>query len=138
MIDPKSCSKIHVMPFVTQVTFVRSGNLVVRMKGPHDAGHYTSPILAAGQAVLTEPGSFFQLINEGFERCDVLYIVSPAYVFEMGPDGSPLYDDAVVLDEDWDGLAAAGWRGARPMPTREDRAAALRRLAERKRTKPKS
>jgi len=31
-IDPNSCSKIQLMPFDTQVTFVRSGNLAVRMK----------------------------------------------------------------------------------------------------------
>jgi hypothetical protein len=30
IIDPNSCSTIHVMPFVTQVTFLRSGNLAAR------------------------------------------------------------------------------------------------------------
>ena len=134
MIDPNSCSAIHVMPFVTQVTFVRSGNLAVRMKGPDDTQPYILR-LAAGQAVLTEPGVFFQLINEGAERCEVLYIVSPAYVFEMSAEGAVLYDDAVVLDEGWEDLAVAGWRTAQSMATAEQRADAMRRLSDIKRKK---
>ena len=134
MIDPNSRSKIHVMPFVTQVTFVRSGSLAVRMKGPDDAEPY-SLRLAAAQAVLTEPGVFFQLINESSEPCEVLYIVSPAYVFEMSVEGAVLYDNAVVLDEGWEDLAATGWRTARSMATAEQRADAMRRLSEVKRKK---
>jgi mannose-6-phosphate isomerase-like protein (cupin superfamily) len=134
-IDPNSCSRIHVMPFVTQVTFVRSGKLAVRMKGPDDTEHHILR-LAAGQAVLTEPGEFFQLITEGSERCEVLYIVSPAYVFEMSSDRGVVYDDSLVLDENWDCLAAAGWRAAQAMPTRTQREAAMRRLSERKRKRP--
>ena len=130
-IDPNSCSKIHVMPFVTQVTFVRSGNLAVRMKGPDDMAPYILR-LTAGQAVLTEPGVFFQLINKGSEHCDVLYVVSPAYVFETDPGGGVLYDDSVVLEADWEGLAAAGWRPAQAMPTRRQRKEAIRRLPESK------
>ena len=136
-IDPNSCSKIHVMPFVTQVTFVRSGNLAVRMKGPDDTEPYILR-LAAGQAVLTEPEVFFQLLNEGSERCDVLYVVSPAYVFQIGPDGGVLYDDSLVLDEDWDSLAAAGWRAAQAMPTRTQREEAMQRLSESKKKGPES
>lgn len=135
MIDPVSCSKIHVMPFVTQVTFVRSGNLAVIMKRPSDAGVHTLR-LAAGQSVLTEPGEFFQLINEDRERCEVLYIVSPAYVFDMDLDGSVLYDDSLVLEEDWAHLAMAEWRAAKAMPTREQREGAIRSLLERKRKRP--
>lgn len=134
MIDPNSRSAIHVMPFVTQVTFVRTGSLAVRIKGPGDTQPYILR-LAAGQAVLTEPGVFFQLINKGAERCEVLHIVSPAYVFEMSSEGAVLYDDAVVLDEGWEDLAATGWRTARPMATAEQRADALRRLSGIKRKK---
>ena len=134
MIDPNSCSAIHVMPFVTQVTFVRSGSLAVKMKGPDDTEPYILR-LAAEEAVLTEPGAFFQLINEGTESCEVLYIVSPAYVFEMSAEGAVLYDDAVVLDVGWDDLAATGWRTARSMATAEQRAEAMRRLSETKRKK---
>ncbi|HYY96037.1 MAG TPA: hypothetical protein VE713_16140 [Pyrinomonadaceae bacterium] len=69
--EPKASSKIHVMPFVTQVTFVRHGILEVQMKGPHDEEPYR---LRAGadQAVLTEAGTFLQLINEGSEPCELL------------------------------------------------------------------
>ena len=132
VIDPTSRSKIHVMPFVTQVTFVRSGNLAVRMKGPDDAEPYILR-LAAAQAALTEPGVFFQLINESSEPCEVLYIVSPAYVFEMSADGAVMYDDAVVPDEGWEDLAAADWRTSRSMATAQQRADAMRRLSALKR-----
>jgi hypothetical protein len=132
MIDTNSRSKIHVMPLVTQVTFVTSGSLAVRMKGPDDAEPYLLR-LTGGQSVLTEPGVFFQLINEGYERCEVLYIVSPAYVSEMSAEGAVLYDDAVVLDEGWEDLAATGWRTSRLMATAEQRADAMRRLSEIKR-----
>lgn len=77
MIEANARSKIHVMPFVTQVTFVRRGSVAVRMKGPSDTEPHILR-LTAEQAVLTEPGVFFQLINEGSERCEVLYIVSPS------------------------------------------------------------
>jgi mannose-6-phosphate isomerase-like protein (cupin superfamily) len=133
MIDPNSSSKIHVMPFVTQVTFVRSGDLAVKMKGPGDTEPYILR-LTAGQGVLTEPGVFFQLINEGPEPCEVLYIVSPAYVFEMRQGSGVLYDDSLVLEEDWDRLALAGWQAAQPMPTLAQRAEAMRHLSENKRT----
>jgi hypothetical protein len=125
------------MPFVTQVTFVRSGNLAVRMKGPDDTEPYILP-LAAGQAVLTEPGAFFQLLNEGSERCDVLYVVSPAYVFELSPKGGVRYDDSLVLDEDWDHLTAARSQSAQAMPTLSQREEAVRRLWATKKKGPES
>lgn len=127
-IDPNSHSKIHIMPLVTQVTFVRSGSLAVRMKGPDDAEPYILR-LAAAEAVLSEPGIFFQLINDSPEPCEVLYIVSPAYVFEMSTEGAVLYDDAVVLDDGWEDLAAAGWRMSRSIATVQQRADAMRRLS---------
>jgi len=132
VIDPGARSRVHLIPFSTQVTFVLAGSLAVKMKGPDDARPYTLS-LKAGQAVLTEPGVFLQLINEGTERCETLYIVSPAYVFEAHPGGEPSYDDSVVLDEDWDDLAKAGWRASRPMPTPTERADAMQRLSKTKR-----
>jgi len=131
VIDPNSRSKIHVMPLVAQVTFVRSGNLSVRMKGLDDAEPYVLRP-TAGQAVFTEPGVFFQLINDGAESCEVLYIVSPAYVFDMSPDGAVLYDEAVVLEENWESLRAAGWRAAQAMPTPTHRREAMQRISETK------
>jgi mannose-6-phosphate isomerase-like protein (cupin superfamily) len=136
MIEANSRSRIHVMPFVTQITFVRRGTVTVRMKGPSDTEPYTLR-LTSEQAVLTEPGVFFQLINEGSERCEVLYIVSPAYVFEMDSEGTVLYDDAVALEQDWDGLLAAGLRTGRPMSTAKQRADAVRRLSSSKRKEAK-
>jgi mannose-6-phosphate isomerase-like protein (cupin superfamily) len=130
-IEPSSSSRIHVMPLVSQVTFVRAGELAVRMKGTNDVQPYLLR-LAPAEAVLTEPGVYFQLVNEGSEPCEVLYIVSPAYVFEMDGEGRILYDDALVLEEDWETLAESGWRTARALPTDGQRTEALGRLANRK------
>ena len=57
------------------------------------------------QAVLTRPGTFFQLINSTTVPCRVLYITSPSYLFEMDQNGQVKYDDAIALDEDWQELA---------------------------------
>ena len=118
------------MPLVTQVTFVRRGRLTVTMKGHEDATPY-SLRLAPDEAVLTEPGVFLQLVNDESEPCDVLYVVSPAYVFEIGSDGVVAYDDSVVLDEDWNALAAAEWQLPRGAPTSTQRDASMRRLSSR-------
>jgi hypothetical protein len=128
-IEPKTSSKIHQMPFVTQVTYVRRGSLEVRMKGPQDHDLY-SLIARIDEAVLTEPGTFFQLVNDGHESCEVLYIVSPAYLFEMS-DGKVVYDDSLVLEENWDDLKSSGWHPTVPLPTREQRQEAAHRLAAR-------
>ncbi len=64
------------------------------------------------------------------------YIVSPAYVFDMGPDGGVLYDDSLVLQEDWDRLATAGWRAVQAMPALAQREEAMRRLSESKKKGP--
>ncbi len=101
-------SSIQTMPLVTQIAFVLSGNLEVIMKEPED----DSPqILQAGtnEAVLMKPGSLFQLRNGGQESCKVLYIVSPAYLFEMDEMGSIVYDDAFVVRESWEELAEQQW-----------------------------
>ena len=56
IIDPRTHSKIHIMPFVTQVTFVRRGKLKVKMKSPDDKQPY-EVALSADEAVLTKPGT---------------------------------------------------------------------------------
>ena len=127
-IEPGTRSKLHVMPFVTQVTFVRRGNLLVKMKAPQDSQPYALR-LTPDEAVVTLPHTLFQLINDGSEPCEVLYIVSPAYVFETSADGVR-YDDAVVLNEDWDALAASRWEISAPMPSMEQRRQAEHRLSQ--------
>ena len=102
-------SKIHVMPLVTQITFVMQGTLEVYMKDSQIDEPYSKQ-LNAQQAVITQPGTFFQLINRSETACRVLYIVNPAYMFLLGTDGKLLYDDSIVLDEDWSGLIAAAWQ----------------------------
>ena len=131
IIEPLSCSRIHVMPLVTQVTFLRSGALTVKMKSAVIAEAYGLQ-LTSGQAVLTEPGVFFQLINNANQPCEVLYIVNPAYVFDMDAEGRIRYDDAVVLDEDWEQLAAASWQPAQALATPQERAEATQRLSQSK------
>jgi hypothetical protein len=126
-IAPHSRSKIHVMPFVAQVTFVRRGTLTARMKAAADREPYLV-VAQADEAVVTEAGAFIQLANESAAPCEVLYIVSPAYVFEQR-EGGVRYDDSLVLDEDWEDLAANRWRPSRPLPTDEDRREALLRIA---------
>src|SRR5262245_3846851 len=119
IVDPQSQSKIHVMPFVTQVTFVRRGTLKVKMKAPEDNQPYKIT-LSSDEAVLTKPGTLFQLINEGFESCATLYVVSPAYLFEMS-GGKVIYDDSHVLEENWEHLAKSNWQLSKGLPSRKDR-----------------
>lgn len=107
-IEPGLTSRIHVMPHVTQVTFVRRGRLTVRMR--ESSGKATYEIdLKTDEAVLTKQGTFFQLMNRGESSCHVLYIVSPAYLFEIDDSQNAIYDDSVVLDEDWAELEKLSW-----------------------------
>jgi mannose-6-phosphate isomerase-like protein (cupin superfamily) len=126
-IEPKTRSKIHLMPFVTQVTFVRQGNLRVRMKGPRDDDSYSLNV-RTDEAVITEPGTFFQLMNDEPESCEVLYIVSPAFLFEMSNE-HVIYDDSVVFEENWNYLKSSSWRPAAQLPTREQRQEAEDRMS---------
>ena len=128
-IEPKTSSKIHIMPFVTQVTFVRRGMLQVRMKGPHDEKSYSRRV-RTDQAVLTEAGTFLQLINEESEPCELLYILSPAYVFEKS-GSEVVYDDSVVLEESWHSLRSKGWNPKAQIPSRKQRRETQRRLGAR-------
>lgn len=111
VIEPGVSSKIHVMPLVTQITFVLQGKINICMKDALNDTPY-SQTLGPQQAIITEPGTFFQLINDSAKPCQVLYIVSPAYVFLLAANGELIYDDAIVLDEDWAALAALHWRPA--------------------------
>jgi len=129
-IETDSKSKIHIMPHVTQVTFVREGKLEVMMKS--DEGEPYPLNLERNEAVLSKPGTFFQLINNCLEPCEVLYIVSPAYLYEKSGD-TVLYDDSVVLEEDWEQLSMPGWKPKENLPTLVQRKNAEDRLAGRRR-----
>ena len=126
-INPGVKSKIQIMPHVTQITYVLGGILEVRMKGQDDQVPYSKSVRAR-EAVITEAGAFLQLINKTDQPCEVLYIVSPAYLFEM-TGTEVVYDDSLVLDESWDDLQAAGWFIEKDLPTLAERQAVCERLA---------
>ncbi len=129
-IEPHHHSKIHIIPLVTQVTFVLGGHLEVWMKDPDGSGPYSLQITAE-QAVLTRPGTFLQFRNHTHDSCRVLYIVSPAYVF-LKEKGELIYDDSVVLEEDWEELGKMNWKPAKLCSLdsiRKARQAAKERLA---------
>jgi mannose-6-phosphate isomerase-like protein (cupin superfamily) len=107
-IEAHGHSRIHVMPLVTQVTFVLQGELEAWMKEAEHPAPY-SLRLKAEQAVLTRPGTFLQFRNHSRAPCRVLYIVSPAYVF-LKEGERVVYDDSVVLEEDWEELKKNHWR----------------------------
>ena len=103
-IEPGATSWVHMHPVVTQVTYVVAGQLSIRMKDasaekPHDLE------LHPGEAVLSEPGTLCQLRNTSEGVAEVLYIVSPSYVFEMVGD-QVVYDDAVLVAKTWEELEA--------------------------------
>jgi hypothetical protein len=107
-IGPRRHSKIHVMPLVTQVTFVLQGEVEAWMKDADQPAPY-SLRLEAEQAILTRPGTFLQFRNHTPAPCRVLYIVSPAYIF-LVEEGRVAYDDSVVLEEDWEELEKINWK----------------------------
>jgi hypothetical protein len=104
---PGGCmSKPHLHPIVTQITWVLEGALRVRMKGSQDRQAYELHV-AAGSGVLTEPLTFLQFLNpDATSMARVLYIVTPAYIYLPGEEG---YDDALVFEQTWEQLAAAGF-----------------------------
>lgn len=129
-IEPGRDSKIHVMPLVTQATFVLQGELEVWMKDADQLEPY-SLRLKAEQAILTRPGTFLQFRNNSHAPCRVLYIVSPAYVFLKEAE-RVIYDDSVVLEEDWEELKRVNWVPEKLQTSRvsiEARRAAAGRLA---------
>lgn len=108
VIPANTTSKIHVHPLITQVTWVLSGELTVKMKDDKVHEPYTLD-LSQEQSVVTKPGVFFQLINSSNKECRVLYIVSPAFIFECNDKGEVIYNDALVLDHDWNKLSSMNW-----------------------------
>jgi mannose-6-phosphate isomerase-like protein (cupin superfamily) len=106
-IEPYRHSKIHVMPLVTQVTFVLQGEVEAWMKDADQLAPYSLQ-LEAEQAILTRPGTFLQFRNNTPAPCRTLYIVSPAYVFLM-EEGRIVYDDSIVLEENWEELKRVNW-----------------------------
>ena len=107
-IAPGTRSWVHVHPAVTQVTYVVAGDLTVKMKDTRHADPYLLEV-PAGSAVVSEPGTLLQLCNESADSVEVLYIVSPAYVFEAGNDGAVIYDDSILVGEDWGSPAPEHW-----------------------------
>ncbi len=131
VIEPGLSSKIHLHPFVTQVTYVQSGRLMVWMRGPSDEKPYSLELISK-QACLTEPGTFFQLVNPAYEPSHLLYIVSPPFLFETGPTGNVVYNDAVVLDGNWEDLARDKYdlgKLVKHFPTAQERQKSAERLA---------
>lgn len=131
-LEPGVVSGIHVLPLVTQVTWVVRGLVRVVMQGPTDPEPYTLT-LGAGQAACTAPGELLQLASEQASAAEVLYVTSPAYVYERDPEGNVVYDDARVLADTWDALDGAAFATQRAeLPAlRRARAAAVRRLEAR-------
>jgi len=107
-IPPSTDSRIHLHPVVSQLTWVVAGELTVKMKEPALDAPYTLELLAR-EAIVTRAGTFFQLINRASFTCQTLYFVTPAFVFETDENGDVVYNDAVVLDQSWEELAASGW-----------------------------
>lgn len=108
-IPPNTRSQPHIHLHVTHVTFVAEGTLTVRMKD-QDSSRPCRLTVQPQKAVLTRPGSFFQLINLTRTLCKVLYIVSPAYLFEKDNNTKKIiYNDALVFDEAWEQLAKMNW-----------------------------
>jgi mannose-6-phosphate isomerase-like protein (cupin superfamily) len=130
-IGPGVISWIHTHPVVTQVTYLVSGRLDIRMKDPKAGEPYTLE-LRAGEAVLTEPRTLFQLRNMSDGVANVLYITSPPYVFES-VDEKVIYDDAVLIAKTWEDLDAVVPRlGTTVDEGLASRTSAMRRLAARK------
>lgn len=132
-IKPRSESKIHVHPEVSQVTMVLNGRLELKRR---QTGELEVLQLAEHQAALTRPGGFLQLINRSVFPCRLLYVVAPAYVFEVDDNGDVVYDDSISLDESWDELEAADWQPKRLTSagdTEQARRAAVERLRRRPR-----
>jgi mannose-6-phosphate isomerase-like protein (cupin superfamily) len=107
-IAPGVRSWIHAHPALSQVTYVVSGALTVKMKDPREPEPYLLEV-PAGSGVVTQPGTLLQLRNESTRHVEVLYIVSPSYVFEVGEDGRVSHDDSILVAEDWAELGPGEW-----------------------------
>ena len=101
-IEANTHSLIHIHPHITQITYVLSGCINLKMKSEKDLEPYEVE-LKENQAGVSTPGEFFQLINPYSEDAFVLYIVSPPFVFEMR-DMEVNYNDAIILNESYEDL----------------------------------
>ena len=101
-------SWVHTHPALTQVIHVTAGELSVKMKDPQESEPYRLEV-SAGSAVVSQPGTLLQLRNETEKNVEVLYIVSPSYVFETSKDGQVIHDDSILLAEDWDDIDPEDW-----------------------------
>jgi hypothetical protein len=128
-LEPGVASRIHVLPLVTQITWVVRGRLRVVMQSPADPEPYALR-LDAGQAACTEPGELLQLVNDDDARTvEVLYITSPAYVYEVDGHGAVVYDDARVVAASWEDTGDDSGVPPGELPTlRRARDAAISRL----------
>lgn len=106
-IPPGTKSKIHIHPLVAQVTFILEGGISIYMKDRAASEKYKLE-LKKNEAVLTQEGTFFQLINESEGICRVMYVVTPEFLFETA-GGEVTYNDAIVLEGDWEELAQLSW-----------------------------
>lgn len=109
VLDPTEKSSVHVHPIISHLTWVISGKLTVGMKDKRSSEMYFIDV-APMETVLTEPGTFFQLLNNGDEVCKVLYMVSPAFIFEVDSEGNVVYNDQIVLNFGWEELAKRNWK----------------------------
>lgn len=133
-IEPGVSSSIVVHPALAQVTYGISGTLRIWMRDAKGGEPYCLA-LEPGRAVVSEPGTLLQLVNDGDAAAEVLYIVSPSYVFEKSGD-EILHDDAIPVARTWDELKSRGDEGPALQVTayeaRALRAEALRRIAARR------
>jgi mannose-6-phosphate isomerase-like protein (cupin superfamily) len=109
ILSPGEKSSVHIHPIVSHLTFVLSGMLTVQMKDRSNPDPYRIT-LGPEETVLTEPLTFFQLINDSDTPCKVLYMVAPAFVFLQDAKQNVLYNDAIVLKHNWDELAKMNWK----------------------------
>jgi hypothetical protein len=63
-IKPGTVSRIHMLPLASQVTYLVSGRLQIRMKDSGSSHPYQLD-LRPGDAALNGPGTLFQLVNLG-------------------------------------------------------------------------
>jgi mannose-6-phosphate isomerase-like protein (cupin superfamily) len=133
-IDPGVNSWVAMRPATTEVTYLLSGRLTIRMKDANAAEPYDLN-LQPGQAVISEPGTLVQFRNISDAVAEVLYITTPTYVFETEGD-EIFYDETIIIAPTWEQLEVAGYdvpalrySATERLARREE---ALRRLAARK------
>ncbi|MCP4428589.1 MAG: cupin domain-containing protein [Chloroflexi bacterium] len=109
-LKPGIRSHIHILPSVTQVNFVLNGELTIRMGEKGKDKRYYEQVIRPNEAVLTNSGTFLELCNFGKDICEVLYIISPAYVYVL-EDGEVIYDDSIMIPRDttWGNILSDDW-----------------------------